>query len=328
MAKTQKSQSITDQIAEVLDIEIAAIQSVRNNLSDHFVAAVEMIAGCDGQILVTGVGKSGIIAQKIASTFRSTGTPATFLHAGDALHGDLGIVRAQDVVLAIGKSGESSELNTLLTFLKKNGTRIISITANPHSALAALSDMVLELKIPREACPLNLAPTASTTATLAVGDALAIVLMKIKNVSEQDFARHHPGGQIGRRLLLTVEDVMRKGSGNPIVPIESSIKDMLIKITAFRVGAISVVDGAGKLLGLVTDYDIRKVLETDRDLMSMHIEQLMNPAPATVLATDLAIEAFEVMRRREKPTAVLPVVNNDGIAVGMIHIHDIISAGV
>src|SRR5262245_52021370 len=331
MAKTEKAQSdqnIVDQIGDVLDIEIAAIQSVRDNLTDNFARAVHMIADCGGQVLVTGMGKSGMIAQKIASTFRSTGTPATFLHAGDALHGDLGIVRAQDVVLAIGKSGESSELNTLLTFLKKNGTRIISITANPHSALAVLSDMVLELKISREACPLNLAPTASTTATLAVGDALAVVLMKLKKVSEQDFARRHPGGQIGKRLLLTVEDVMRKGADNPLVSIESSIKDMLIRITASRVGAVSVVDGAGKLLGLVTDYDIRKVLETDGDLMSMRIEQLMNPAPATVLATDLATEAFEAMRRREKPTAVLPVVNDDGVAVGMVHIHDIISAGV
>jgi len=313
---------------EVLDIEIEAIQSVRNTVTSDFVRAVELIAACRGQVLVTGVGKSGIIAQKIASTFRSTGTPSTFLHAGDALHGDIGIVRAQDVVLAIGKSGESSELNTLLRFLKKNGTHIIAMTANPASALANLSDIVLELKIPREACPLNLAPTASTTAALAVGDALAVVLMKIKNVSEADFARHHPGGQLGRRLLLTVADVMRKEADNPVIPIDSSIKNMLIKITAFRVGAISVVDNRGKLIGLVTDYDIRKVLEADGNLMPMRIEELMNPAPATVFASDLAVDALEVMRHRSKPTAVLPVVDNDGIAVGMIHIHDLISAGI
>src|SRR5215510_6608873 len=181
MANAQK-ENIADQIAEVLDIEIASIQSVRNSITDDFVRATEMIAACQGQVLVTGVGKSGIIAQKIASTFRSTGTPATFLHAGDALHGDLGMVRSQDLLLAIGKSGETSELNTLLRFSKKNGSRIIAITANPGSGLGTLADLVLELKIPREACPLNLAPTASTTATLAVGDALAVALMKLKNI--------------------------------------------------------------------------------------------------------------------------------------------------
>jgi arabinose-5-phosphate isomerase len=328
MAKTKKALDIAREISEVLDIEIAALESVRDGISDNFVEAVKIIAECQGQVLVTGVGKSGIIAQKIASTFRSTGTPATFLHAGDALHGDLGIARAEDIVLAIGKSGETAELNTLLRFLRKAGTRIISMTANPSSALAALSDIVLELKIPREACPLNLAPTASTTAALAVGDALAVVLMKMKNVSQRDFAERHPGGQLGKRLLLTVEDVMRSGADNPVVQVGSSIKDMLIKITAFRVGAISVVDPAGRLLGLVTDYDIRKILEADRNLMSMRIVDLMNPSPSTVFATDLAVEALDTMRRRDKPTAVMPVVDRDGIAVGMIHIHDIISAGV
>jgi arabinose-5-phosphate isomerase len=327
MAKTEKAHDIVAEIAEVLEIEISAIQSVRDNLNENFARAVDLIAECEGQVLVSGVGKSGIIAQKIASTFRSTGTPATFLHAGDALHGDLGIVQDRDVVLAIGKSGETSELNTLLRFLRKNGTRVIAITATASSALASLAEIVLELKIPREACPLNLAPTASTTATLAVGDALAVVLMKKKNLSERDFARHHPGGQLGKRLILTVEDVMRKGADNPIVPAESSIKEMLIRITAFRVGAVSVVNRDGKLIGLVTDYDIRKMLEADKNLMSMRIQDLMNPAPATVLSTSLAADALERMRRRKKPTAVLPVVDDAGMAVGMIHIHDLIAAG-
>ncbi|MBI4471563.1 MAG: KpsF/GutQ family sugar-phosphate isomerase, partial [Acidobacteria bacterium] len=289
--------------------------------------AVEMLAECEGQVLVAGIGKSGIIAQKIAATLRSTGTPAAFLHASEALHGDLGIVRSQDVVLAVGKSGETGELNTLLRFLKKIGTPIISMTASADSELAALSDLVLELKIPREACPLNLVPTASTTAALAVGDALAVVLMKRKNISEHDFARHHPGGQLGKRLLLSVEDVMRKGGENPIVHARNSIKDMLIKITAFHVGAVSVVDNDGKLLGLVTDYDIRKALESDRNLMSMRIDELMNPAPAVIFADNRAADALELMRTRKKPTAVLPVVDRDRKVVGMIHIHDLISAG-
>src|SRR5207244_306166 len=208
------------EIANVLDIEIEALQSVRQQLSSEFEDAVAMFAACTGQIIVTGLGKSGIIATKIAATLRSTGTPAIFLHAGEALHGDIGMVGSNDVVLAVGKSGETTELNDLLRFLKKSGAKIISLTSNGSSLMSRLSDIVLDLHIPREACPLNLAPTASTTATLAVGDAIAVVLMKLKNISETDFARHHPGGQLGKRLLLTVEDVMRKDEDNPAISVD------------------------------------------------------------------------------------------------------------
>ncbi len=318
---------ILEEIRNVIDIEIEALQSVRQKVGPEFELAVQAIAECEGQVIVTGVGKSGIIANKIAATLRSTGTPAIFLHAGEALHGDIGIVTSRDVVLAVGKSGETGELNSLLRFLKKSAVRIISLTSNDTSSMAQLSDIVLNLNIPREACPLNLAPTASTTAALAVGDAIAVVLMKLKNISEADFARHHPGGQLGRRLLLTVDDVMRKDKENPVISIAQSVKEMVVRITAFRVGAISVVNDQGELLGLVTDYDIRRALESGHDIFSMKIADIMNASPEVVFADEKAVDALEKMKERSKPTAVIPVVNRNRKVVGMIHLHDLISAG-
>ncbi len=319
--------NILEEIRRVLDIEMEAIDSVKRNITSQFQQAVELVRECKSQVLVTGIGKSGIIGSKIAATLRSTGTPATFIHAAEALHGDIGIVQAGDVVLAIGKSGETTELNTLLRTLKKNGNRIISITVEPNSSMTELSDIVLQLPIPREACPLNLAPTASTTAMLAVGDALAVTLMKLKNISEDDFARHHPGGQLGRRLLLTVGDVMRKGSANPVIHEDRPIKEMLIEMTRFGVGAVSVIDANDELLGLVTDYDIRRALESEHGLLSMRISEIMNRTPATILEDERAVVALETMRRRKKPTAVLPVLNRNKKVVGLIHLHDLISAG-
>jgi arabinose-5-phosphate isomerase len=320
--------NIIEEIARVIDIETEALQSVRDNLNSQFEEAVRTIAGCRGQILVSGIGKSGIIGQKIAATFRSTGTPALFLHAVEALHGDVGVVRADDVVLAVGKSGESGELNALLRVLKKIGLPIISMTSNPTSAMASMSDVVLHLEIPREACPLNLAPTASTTAALAVGDALAVTLMKMNDVSREDFARHHPGGQLGRRLLLTVDDVMRKGEQNPTIGSDQSVREMIVAITAFQVGAISVVDPEQKFLGLVTDYDIRKALEGSVRIESMSIRDIMNPTPETILSHFNAAETLEHMKARGKPTAVMPVLDPQGIVVGMVHLHDLVAAGV
>jgi arabinose-5-phosphate isomerase len=319
--------NILEEMTKVLDIEIDGLRSVRANLTQDFVTAVEIIAACTGQVLVTGVGKSGIVANKIAATFRSTGTPATFLHAGEALHGDIGIVRAGDVALAVGKTGETSELNSLLRVLRKNGVRIISLTSNGNSSMAGLSDVVLDLKISREACPLNLAPTTSTTAALAVGDAMAVALMKLKQISAEDFAQRHPGGQLGARLLLSVRDVMREGDHNPIIDASHSVKEMLVRITAFRVGGISVVGPDGRLLGLITDYDIRKVLESDRDIFSMSIAEIMNPSPEWIDENVKAADALEMMRNRSKPTALLPVLNRDHQVVGMIHLHDLVSAG-
>jgi arabinose-5-phosphate isomerase len=318
---------ILQELANVIDIEIEALQSVRQQLGSEFEEAVRIFAGCTGQIIVTGVGKSGIIASKIAATLRSTGTPAIFLHSGEALHGDVGIVGPDDVILAVGKSGETTELNSLLRFLKKNGSMIVSLTSNESSAMAKLSDLVLNLHVPREACPLNLAPTASTTAALAVGDAIAVALMKMKNISESDFARHHPGGQLGKRLTLKVEDIMRKGEENPVIQVDRTVKEMVVQITAFRVGAISVINKAGELLGLVTDYDIRKALESDRDLPGLKISEIMNSSPEFIFDDEKAVTALQKMNERNKPTAVMPVLNRNRKVVGMVHVHDLISAG-
>ena len=279
-------------------------------------------------MLVSGIGKSGIIGTKIAATLRSTGTPATFLHPGEALHGDMGTVREDDVVLAIGKSGETTELNALLRVVRKTGIPVIAITSNADSSMASLSDIVIDLQIPREACPLNLAPTASTTAALAVGDAIAVALMKLKNISTEDFARHHPGGQIGKRLLLTVEDVMRGGDQKPVIGIDASVREMLVAITAFRVGAVCVTDAQERLLGLVTDYDIRKILETGQDLFMMKIVEIMNPSPEVVQSTDRAVDALDMMRTRNKPTAVLPVLDSNRRVIGIIHLHDLVASGI
>ncbi len=326
-SKQQSKINVLQEMATVIDIEIEALRSVRNNLNAAFERAVELIADCQGQVIVTGIGKSGIIAKKIAATLRSTGTPAIFLHAAEALHGDIGIIGKKDLVLAVGKSGETEELNDLIRFAKKNLSTIIAITATAVSSMAKISDVVLDLKVPREACPLNLAPTASTTAALAVGDAIAVTLMKMKNISEHDFARHHPGGQIGRRLLLTVDDVMRKGDQNPIIQLGRPAREMLIQMTAFRVGAISVVNSSAELVGLVTDYDIRKALESDENIASMSIAEIMNSSPDFIYSDQRAVDALELMKQRKKPTAVLPVLNRESKVVGMVHLHDLISEG-
>src|SRR5207244_3257362 len=215
-------------------------------------------------------------------------------------------------------SGETTELNDLLRFLKKSGAKIISLTSNGSSLMSRLSDIVLDLHIPREACPLNLAPTASTTATLAVGEASAAVMMRLTNISETAFTRHHPGGQLGKRLLLTVEDVMRKDEDNPAISVDRPIKEMLVQITTFRVGAISVTNDRGELLGLVTDYDIRTALESERNIFSMNISDIMNASPDVVFSDEKAVDALEKMKQRKKPTAVLPVVNRGGKVVGMV----------
>lgn len=326
----RKRIDILKEVGRVLDIEIEALRAVRDNLNPSFEAAVKAIAACRGQCVVAGMGKSGHVANKIAATLRSTGTPAVFLHASEALHGDLGIVSRKDVILAIGKSGETDELNELLRYARKRGARIVAMTSNVGSAMASLADIVLDLKIPREACALNLAPTASTTAALAVGDALAVAVMKVKNFSSSDFAQLHPAGDLGRRLRLTVADVMKKGRENPIIHIDRPMREMLTQITAFRVGAISIVDANGQMVGLVTDYDVRKALEshpTTKALNARRIRDIMNPAPMVVFSDQRAVDALEMMMRRSKPTAVLPVVNRDNKAVGMIHLSDLIAEG-
>ena len=324
MAKTG---SISKQMERVFDIEIEALQAVKKTAGKSFALAVETIAACRGRVILTGLGKSGIIANKIAATLTSTGTPAVYLHATEALHGDLGIITPKDVVVAIGKSGESGELNTLLPIVRKVGAKVVVITGSGSSRMASFADVVIEMRIPREACPLNLAPTSSTTASLVLGDAIAVALMELKKISTADYAQRHPAGQLGRRLLLRVEDVMRTGDRNPTVAITDTVRNMLVRITEGQAGAISVVDKRGGLAGLVSDYDVRKALETTPDIFDLRIRDIMNPSPMFVYPDQLATEALETMRSRKKPTAVLPVLGRNKKLVGMLHIMDLVSAG-
>jgi arabinose-5-phosphate isomerase len=320
--------NLLDEILRVFDIEIDALSRVRKSLGPAYEDAVRVIFACTGKVIVTGVGKSGLIGQKIAATMASTGTPAIFLHPADGMHGGLGVVQKDDVVIAIGKSGESDELMTILPPLRTIGARVIAITGNAESTLARSADVVLVADAGMEACPMNLAPTTSTTVALVVGDALAVALMKLRDFRPENFALYHPAGQLGKRLLLTVGDVMRSGAENPVIHVQSTTRDMLLEMTSKRVGATSVVDDAGSLLGLVTDYDVRRVLEQAQDLFSMKIVDVMNRAPSYTFSDEKAVAALELMENREKPFLLLPVLNRETRkVVGMIHLHDLFARG-
>jgi arabinose-5-phosphate isomerase len=320
--------NLLDEIVRVFDIEIDALTRVRKSLGPSYEAAVRMIFECTGKVIVTGVGKSGLIGQKIAATMASTGTPAIFLHPADGMHGGLGVVQKGDVVLAIGKSGESDELTTILPSLRTIGARVIAITGNGESTLARNADVLLVADAGMEACPMNLAPTSSTTVALVVGDALAVALMRLRDFKPESFALYHPGGQLGKRLLLTVGDIMRSGAENPMIPVTATTREMLVEMTTKRMGATSVIDAAGQLRGLVTDYDVRRVLEQGADLFSMRVADVMNPRPSSIFADDKAMVALEHMENREKPFLLLPVLNRETRkVVGMIHLHDLFARG-
>lgn len=330
LVKAPASRRILREVRRVLDIEIEGLEHLRRSVGRGFVDAIDAIHACSGKVVVTGVGKSGIIAAKIASTLTSTGTPAVFLHSSEALHGDVGIVGSEDVVIAIGKSGESTELTSLVGVLRRTGVTLIGLTGVPDSTLGREADIVVDVGVPREACPLNLAPTASTTAALAAGDAIAVSLMKLKEFSPDQFAHRHPGGQLGKRLTLTVADVMRKGKRNPVVSRTGSIKKMLIAIAEGQAGAVSVVDRDRRLVGIVTDFDIRQVLESERNLFDLVIDDLMNARPLTVTTDTKAVEALAIMSRgrRKKRIAVLPVTDPGNRVVGIVHMTDLVAAGI
>jgi arabinose-5-phosphate isomerase len=318
---------VKKELRRVLALEASALRRLRSCIDDSYVTAVRWILGCRGKVILLGMGKSGLIAQKIASTLASTGTPALYLHPSEALHGGLGVVQRRDLVLALGKSGETDELNDILPSLRRLKTRIIALTANPESTLARSSDLILDTPRLDEACPLNLAPTASTTAALAIGDALAIALMRARGFRKEEFARNHPGGQLGKRLTLRVSDIMRKGKANPVVRLTASLRHMLVELTRQHAGAVSVVDGRGRLKGLITDCDIRTALEKGVDLRGLRISDLMNPGPTRVQAGDLAAKAVDLMKNRRRPFSVMPVVDRRGRAVGMLQVHDLRALG-
>jgi arabinose-5-phosphate isomerase len=327
MKKAASDAAILKEIRRVLHLEARTLAGLERAADKSYAAAVRLLASCRGKVIVTGVGKSGLIAQKIAATLSSTGSPAVHLDPSEAQHGGLGLVQKGDVLIAVGKSGESDELNALLPRLRAIGVKIVALTANPGSTLARAAALVLLTPVEAEACPHNLAPTSSTTAALAAGDALAVALMQLRGFGRESFALNHPAGRIGRRLTLKVSDIMRGGEDNPVVRADVTAAAMLMEMTRQRAGAVSVVDARGKLLGLVTDYDVRRGLEKGLDIRKLPVSGIMNRRPTTIAPTALAARAVEVMENRKNPFNVLPVVDARGRSVGMIQIHDLRARG-
>ena len=319
---------ILNEIDRVFRLEIETLTKVRKSVDANYTQAATLLFNCSGKIVVTGMGKSGVIAQKISVTMISTGTLAVFLHPGDALHGDLGVIRESDVVVAISKSGETEELLNIFPYVKKVGVPVISITARLESTLAKESQVVLFTPVSEEACPLNLAPTSSTTAALVVGDALAMALMRMRGFTPDQFAQLHPGGQLGKRLLMTVGDVMRSGKDNPMVDIHCKVREMMVEISSKRCGAVSVVNDKGILVGLITDYDLRQAMERGGDLFSQSIKEIMNVNPSHIFSDDMAVTALNLMENRDRPFLVVPVVERTSKqVVGMVHLHDLVAKG-
>lgn len=312
----------------VIRIEAAAVAALEARLDDTFVAAAEYMLDCAGRVVVTGMGKSGHVGGKIAATLASTGTPAFFVHPGEASHGDLGMITAQDVVLALSYSGETGEVLTILPLIKRLGVPLIAMTGNPSSTLARRADVHLDAAVALEACPLELAPTSSTTAALALGDALAIALLEARHFTSEDFARSHPGGALGRRLLLTVADLMHTGDALPCVAQSAGLREALLEMTAKGLGMTGVVDEDGRLAGLFTDGDLRRTLDRDIDIKQAHIAEHMTRAPKTVEADTLAAEAVRLLETHRIGGGALMVVDTDNRPVGALNMQDLLRAGV
>jgi len=309
---------------EVFDIEIAALESVKASLDCTFNNTVESIIECilnKGKLIIAGVGKSGNIAHKMAATFNSTAVPAVVLNSVDALHGDLGIINDGDIVLALSYSGESDEIINLISVLKRFNVKIIAMTGHSRSTVAKLSDIILNVKVPREACPFNLAPTSSTTAMLVMGDALAMAILKARNIKRDDFAKYHPSGAIGRALLMKVNQIMRTGDRLPVVRLGTTVRDSLIIMTKAKAGCVGVVDGKGKLVGIFTDGDLRRRMADTPDLLSQAIESVMTKDPVTVREDALAVEALKIFKSRNIDD--LLVVNSKKELVGIVDSQDL-----
>jgi arabinose-5-phosphate isomerase len=324
------SDEVLKRAADVLRIEADGIASIISRLDANFVRAVEVLAKCSGKVVVTGMGKSGLICRKISATLASTGTPSFFLHSADALHGDVGMVMKDDVILAVSNSGETDEILKILPHFKFLGLKLLVLTGNIDSTLAKAGDVVLDVGVKEEACPLGLAPTASTTAALATGDALAVVLLEHKGFREEDFALRHPGGILGRRLLLRVEDLMHRDRELPIVRSDTAIKEALFEITDKRLGVTGVVDEHEKLIGIITDGDVRRGLQThDTAIFSKTAYEVMTTAPRTISRDALASEALAQMEQNTpRPITSLFVLDRGSKKpIGLIHLHDIFKAG-
>jgi len=308
----------------VLAIEADAVRALIGRLDERFLAAVTLILACKGRVIVSGIGKSGHIARKIASTLSSTGTPSYFVHPAEASHGDLGMIQRDDVFIGISYSGESDELLQIVPLVKRQGAKLIVIAGSATSTLARAADVYLDAAVEQEACPLNLAPTASTTAALALGDALAVALLDARGFSADDFARSHPGGLLGRKLLTHVSDVMRTGDAVPSVSIDATLADAIIEISRKGMGMTAVVDADRRLVGLFTDGDLRRAMERNADPRGTRVESVMTRDPRAILPEALAVEAVELMERRK--STQLPVIDAARRLVGALNIHDLFRA--
>lgn len=310
---------------EVLQIEAQAILELSKRLNNNFVKAVDIIITCKGRVIVAGMGKTGIIGRKIAATLSSTGTPSLWMHSAEAIHGDLGQITKNDIVIIISSSGETDETKQLLPLVKKIKSKIIAMTGNKKSTLAQYSDVVLDTFVKTEGCPLGLAPMASTTATLAIGDALAACLIIRRGFKKEDFAFYHPGGFLGRRLLLKVENIMRRDSYFPKVKDTMIVKNVLLAITQARCGSACILNSRGKFIGIFTDGDLRRHLKTDTQLLGRKVSEVMTKNPTTISKDRLAVEALQILQDRKIDE--LPVVNGKGQLIGLLDIQDLLKAG-
>ncbi|MBX7223988.1 MAG: KpsF/GutQ family sugar-phosphate isomerase [Blastocatellia bacterium] len=323
-------ESYHSNVCELLKLEAAAILRAADRLNPQQIdRAVELLAGCTGKVVFSGIGKSGIVARKIASTLTSVGTAAVFLHPSDALHGDLGIVSGEDVAVLLSNSGETDEILAMLPYMKRRTVPMIAIVGNTGSSLARQAEVVLDASVDQEACPLNLAPTASTTVALAIGDALAMTLMQVKRFSREEYALNHPAGRLGKRLTIRVADLMHRGEANPVIAPDSSWLEVITAISRFGLGAVNVTDGSGLLLGLITDGDLRRAMQTCKpaEIENLRADALMTKRPIVISEKTLAYDALKLMEDRPSQIAVLPVVDDQHRSVGLLRLHDIVRFG-
>ena len=325
--KNQINPQQTKQLAlAVIETELASIEAIKSRIDDNFVKACEIILGCKGRVVVIGMGKSGHIGNKIAATLASTGTPAFFVHPGEASHGDLGMITANDVVIALSNSGETGEILTILPIIKRLSVPMISITGKPNSTLSTEADINLDATVEKEACPLGLAPTSSTTVALVFGDALAVALLDARGFTEEDFALSHPGGSLGRRLLLHVKDIMHTGEDIPMVNEDASLRDALLEITQKNLGMTAIVNKQQQVIGIYTDGDLRRTLDKNIDVHTAAVKNVMTINCKTIQQNILAAEALTVMQEN-KINAML-VVDNSNVVIGALNMHDLLRAGV
>lgn len=318
--------SVKDSALRTIELELEAVSLLKNRIDDAFAGACQLILDCQGRVVVTGMGKSGHIANKIAATLASTGTPAFYVHPGEASHGDLGMITKHDVVIALSNSGTTNEILTILPVIKRIGAKLISMTGATQSALANAADFNLDTSVETEACPLGLAPTSSTTAALVMGDALAIALLEARGFTAEDFAYSHPGGALGRKLLLKVADIMHTDQEIPVIAATAKFKDALLEMSAKGFGMTTIVDAKQRLLGIFTDGDLRRTMDGNHDINSTCISDIMTTNPSTITADILAAEALRIMEERKITTLI--IVDNDRKPCGVLHLHDLLRAGV